>query len=71
MKLSVYLKQENITHKQFTENCAKGGFVFSTHALAKWCNGQRIPRKDEMHTIFKATDGNVTANDFYDLPIAN
>lgn len=70
MKLSAYLKDAQITHREFTSACAKKGLAFSTHALAKWCSGQRIPRKDEMHIIYHATNGNVTANDFYDLPIA-
>jgi len=71
MKLATYLKANRITHTEFTKRCSNIGFDISMGAVAKWCNGQRIPRYKEMQVIYKVTDGNVNPNDFYDLPIAN
>lgn len=69
MKINEWLKKEELTHAQFLDMCHKNGLVVSHSALAKWCRGQRIPRQQEMNTIFKSTNGEVTANDFYDLPL--
>jgi len=67
MKLNHWLKQNSFTHDAFIEHAKNNGSNFSRHALAKWCRGVRIPRKDEMHQIHNLTAGNVSANDFYDL----
>ena len=68
MKLSAWLKQNEMTQREFlvyaVNNC---GADFSFHALAKWCNGQRIPRPAEMKIIHHATKGSVQPNDFYAL----
>jgi len=69
MKLNEYLKQRKIKQKDFLAICQAHGKV-SHGALAKWCNGQRIPRYNEMHIIYKATRGEVKADDFYDIGIA-
>ena len=66
MKLSAWLKENNLTQKQFLDLAStKHSGEFSYHALVKWCSGQRIPRPEDMKVIHKATDGNVTPNDFY------
>jgi|TARA_B110000285_G_scaffold198330_1_gene230679 hypothetical protein len=66
MKLSAWLKENNLTQKQFLDLAStKHSGEFSYHALVKWCSGQRIPRTEDMKVIHQATDGNVTPNDFY------
>jgi transcriptional regulator with XRE-family HTH domain len=66
MKLSAWLKENNLTQKQFLDLAStKHSGEFSYHALVKWCSGQRSPRTEDMKVIHQATDGNVTPNDFY------
>lgn len=67
MKLSDWLRKENITQKEFVSLADKSGVIFSTHAIAKWCQGQRIPRREEMECIYKITNAAVQPNDFYNL----
>jgi hypothetical protein len=67
MKLSSYLKQENLTQKDFLNVSKDFDGNFSQFALMKWCCGQRIPRADDMRVIYQATKGNVCPNDFYEL----
>ena len=67
MKLGTWLKDNNHTHNTFVNYAYEKGASFSIHALAKWCRGVRIPRKEEMQIIYDLTDGNVTPNDFYNL----
>jgi hypothetical protein len=68
MKLKEYLKENKLTHHDFIqlgqEQC---GVPLSQGAVAKWCSETRVPRKTEMQVVFKVTNGEVTANDFYDL----
>jgi len=33
--------------------------------ISSWCNGERLPRAENMQKIIKYTGGEVTANDFY------
>ena len=68
MKLSAWLKENKMTQKEFLV-VAHGdyGGNFSYHALAKWCNGQRVPRTDDMKVIYEATKQSVSPNDFYQL----
>ena len=40
----------------------------TAQAAYKYIRGERIPRHDIMQRIHAATEGAVTANDFYDLP---
>lgn len=66
MKLGAWLKENSMTQREFLQLATErhqGNFTF--HALAKWCNGQRIPRPDDMNVIFEATNGSVSPNDFY------
>tara|TARA_B100001057_G_scaffold462050_1_gene514635 strand:+ start:329 stop:535 length:207 start_codon:yes stop_codon:yes gene_type:complete len=67
MKLSKWLKVTQVTQKDFVSLANEKGYDISTHAIAKWCQGQRIPRKEEMECIYKVTDGTVQPNDFYNL----
>ncbi len=69
MKINEWLKKEQLTHAEFLNICNKQGMVISHSALAKWCRGHRIPRLQEMNVIYKSTNGEVTANDFYNLPL--
>tara|TARA_B100000519_G_scaffold60107_1_gene50301 strand:- start:2330 stop:2482 length:153 start_codon:yes stop_codon:yes gene_type:complete len=43
------------------------GSTVSIHAIHKWCSHERMPRRPEMQTIHKITEGVVTADDFYEL----
>lgn len=38
----------------------------SRGAVLKWISGERYPRYDYLQRIYEATQGAVTANDFYD-----
>jgi hypothetical protein len=67
MKLSAWLKKNDATHQSFTDYANMKGVMFSRHAVAKWCNGQRIPRKDEMESIYRLTKKEVQPNDFYNI----
>lgn len=60
MTLSMFLKSEKMTQMSF----AKQG-KFSPHTVAKWVQGQRIPRHQDMLVISRLTDGKVMPNDFY------
>lgn len=67
MNLSTWLKANRITHQGFISMAEEAGATFSIHALNKWCNGQRIPRPEDMRAIHQLTDGAVQPNDFYGL----
>ena len=63
MKLSQYLETHSLTETAFAELvCADQSTV---HRLRS--KGQ-IPGRDLMARIFEATNGEVTANDFFELP---
>lgn len=40
----------------------------SASSIQKWLRGERIPREEQMLRIFEVTKGDVTPNDFYQLP---
>lgn len=66
MKLSDYLKKNNLTQRDFLLKAKEDhGATFSRFALVKWCNGSRIPRPEDMRLINLATDGIVRPDDFY------
>lgn len=67
MKLSIWLKKEGLTHDDFLLYLQNNDASVSKGAIDKWCNGQRIPRKDDMRKIYTVTNGEVTANDFYNI----
>lgn len=59
MLLKDYLKQKNISSKEFAKRigCSHGGVL-------KWISGDRFPRPLHIFTIERETNGAVTANDF-------
>lgn len=63
MKLKDYLKTKGISQKEFARE-----IDVSPQALGRYANGTRIPEPVSMSAIHDATDGWVTANDFYGLP---
>ena len=68
MKLKKYLKENKITQNEFIKHMeSETGLILSQGGLSKYMLGDRIPRKSEMHAIYKATKFKVSANDFYDL----
>ena len=68
MKLKKYLKENNITQEELIKIIEiDSGFTISQGAISKYVIEARIPRKAEMHAIYKATQFHVSANDFYDL----
>ena len=71
MTLSEYLKEEKLTQEKFLQISTAYGATFTIHAISKWCQGHRIPRQEEMQTIYEITEGKVEPNDFYILPKKN
>ena len=65
MKLTNYLSLNDIKQNEFAENIGE-----KPARINKYCLGVRIPRPDVMKSIFEATDGQVTPNDFYNLGTA-
>lgn len=59
MQLREYLKKEKITQEQFAEMIG-----VTQGIVTRWCRGA-IPRIELMTKILVATQGKVTANDFY------
>lgn len=64
MRLDIYLLETNKTQAQFAKEIEE-----SPQNIGRYVNGQRIPDEEKMLKIFSATNGKVTANDFYDLPV--
>lgn len=63
MKIQQWLSENNLRDAHFA---AKAGFSkVQAHRIIK--KGKK-PSEEEMQAIFAATNGAVTANDFYDLP---
>tara|TARA_Y100000114_G_scaffold91562_1_gene85044 strand:- start:300 stop:506 length:207 start_codon:yes stop_codon:yes gene_type:complete len=66
MILKDYLKINNFTQQGFSDEVEKVfGKKIPQGTLAKYVNGQRIPRKPEMKLIYDFTNGKVSPNDFY------
>lgn len=63
MKLADYLKSKKLTQYAF----AKMAEVTQA-AVQRYATGKRIPDDAVMLRIYSATNGDVTANDFYDIP---
>ncbi|MCO5092032.1 helix-turn-helix transcriptional regulator [Bosea sp. (in: a-proteobacteria)] len=61
MKLATYLTAQKLTHAEFAK--AIGA---STFAVGKWARGDRVPRPEAVAKIKAATQGQVTANDFFE-----
>lgn len=62
MTLDDYLKASDLTEEAFAKRLS-----VSQPAVHRYRNG-RIPTPDVMQKIIEATDGAVTANDFFQLP---
>ena len=67
MKLGTWIKENGLTHESFVRFSHERGALFSKHAVAKWCAGSRMPRPEEMRTIYELTGHEVQPNDFYRL----
>jgi hypothetical protein len=65
MKIGDYLHQNNIPVIAFAKRVKK-----SRQTVYEWIWGEKRPIDDETYAlIFKETDGQVTPNDFYNVPI--
>ncbi len=71
MKLGIWIKENGLTQESFVAYSHNRGAGFSRHAVAKWCSGARVPRPEEMRTIYEVTDNQVQPNDFYGLQLRN
>ncbi len=71
MKLGIWIKENGLTQESFVTYSQSRGAGFSRHAVAKWCSGARVPRPEEMRTIYAVTDNQVQPNDFYGLQLRN
>lgn len=60
MKLKDYLSASGKTHAEFAEEIG-----VSVQSLYRYINGERIPDRDTMPKIMRATGEQVTANSFY------
>lgn len=60
MKLNHWLTSNDVTDDDFAARIG-----VSTHAVKKWRYGERRPRIEAIARIAEATNGAVTANDFY------
>jgi len=67
MKLITWIKDKEMSQQDFHVLSVERGGSYSIHSVYKWCNGNRIPRVDEMRFIYEITEGEVSANDFYGL----
>ena len=59
MTLLEWLKQENLTAKDFAENNS-----IPYGSVLKWVYSDRFPRINYLDKIYNITKGKVTANDF-------
>ena len=59
MQLQEYLKTNNLTNSQFVEL-----IKITQPSLSRWLNGTRDPNIKMMKRIYRATNGQVTPNDF-------
>lgn len=66
MRLRDWLTAKKMDFREFGETIGR-----TAEAVRRYANGERIPDRDTMPLIFSATDGAVTANDFYDIGTAS
>ncbi|MGE0417307.1 MAG: helix-turn-helix domain-containing protein [Acetobacteraceae bacterium] len=59
MKLASYIKQQNLTYREFAELCG-----FDAAQVNRWATGKRLPTLDVVARIKVVTNGQVTADDF-------
>lgn len=64
MQLSTYMKERGI------DDDAMASLIgdCSASAVRKWKYGERVPRPNHLRRIVEATEGAVTANDFFGSP---
>ena len=62
MKLIEYRKKENKTQQEIADDLNVSQGVYQ-----KWETGETIPTKENMQKIFIYTNGEVTANDIYNV----
>jgi len=60
MKLKHYLRSNRINQAQFAKRCG-----LSTATISRIISGERQPSLKVMQIIFRASNGKVTANDFF------
>ncbi|MGY2051710.1 hypothetical protein [Methylobacterium sp. JK268] len=71
MKLDSWMRANGCSSRELAEAMVAHlpeGERCSAKAVEKWRYGQRTPRKSKMQAIVRVTAGEVTANDFADLP---
>lgn len=61
MTLSEYLTQNSLSIAAFAARLG-----VNKSAVSRWATGARLPRRDMMNRINDATEGEVTANDFFE-----
>ena len=64
MKLQSYLVSRDYPAREFSRRLG-----VSPAAVARYASGKRIPSPAIMRRIVTETDGAVTPNDFYDVPV--
>ncbi|MBL8630172.1 MAG: helix-turn-helix domain-containing protein [Rhodospirillaceae bacterium] len=64
MQLRTYLSLHHISETAFAKQIG-----FSQAAVNRYCRG-RVPATDALRAIIQATNGAVTANDFFSVPSA-
>lgn len=64
MKLADFLTARNISAPEFGRRIGVSG-----ETVRRYCQGMRTPRRVQMALIKTATEGQVTPNDFVDLPV--
>lgn len=70
MKLADWLAANQIGHQEFGDMLGNFGdrVPRSQATVSRWAADKRMPDKDDLLKIFEATNGDVTPNDFVDLP---
>lgn len=63
MQLSTYLENSNLSDAKFAEI-----IDVDRSSVSRMRRGLHIPNRDVMQRIFDATNGAVTANDFFGIP---
>jgi pyruvate dehydrogenase E1 component alpha subunit len=63
MKLEAYLTKNQKSIEEFAQEAG-----ISAQAIYKYLRGERTPRKEFLTRVVAVTNGEVTANDFLDLP---
>lgn len=63
MKLATYLENEKMSDAAFARSIG-----VERQAVGRYKAGDRFPEKPILQEIYKVTKGQVTANDFADIP---